>query len=207
LRCPRILPHYIFMIAAFALLFLAIAWRVVLGVNHSSDYGWLHNFAPLSAIALCGAAWLPRRFAIALPLVALFASDLLLNAHYHAPLVTGEMAMRYVALAIIAWGGWLLRESKRTPVMLGASVLSSAVFFVLTNSASWLTDPGYEKTLAGWSQSLTTGLPGYPPTITFFKHTVISDLLFTALFLGCVAYARRHGFLPARERLHVPHRA
>jgi hypothetical protein len=195
------------MIAALALLFFAIAWRVLLGVNHSHDYGWLHNFAPLSAIALCGAAWLPRRTAFALPLIALFASDLALNAHYGAPLVTWEMATRYLALGIIAMGGWLLRGNKRAPVMLAASLVASAVFFVLTNSASWLTDPGYEKTLSGWSQSLTTGLPGFPPTLTFFKHTVASDLIFTALFLACFAYSRHRAVSSAGERIASAHKA
>jgi len=195
------------MIAALALLFFAIVWRVLLGVNHSHDYGWLHNFAPLSAIALCGAAWLPRRIAFVLPLVALFASDLALNAHYKAPLVTWEMAMRYVALAIIALGGWLLRANKRAPIMLAASLAASAVFFVLTNTASWFTDPGYAKTLSGWSQSLTTGLPGYPPTLTFFQHTVASDLIFTALFVACFAYARRRSHSPVGARFQAVHKA
>jgi hypothetical protein len=194
------------MIAALALLFFAIAWRVLLGVNHSHDYGWLHNFAPLSAIALCGAAWLPRRIAFVLPLLALLASDLALNAHYAAPLLTWEMAMRYIALAIIALGGWLLRANKRAPVMLAASLVSSAVFFVLTNTASWLTDPGYAKTLTGWSQSLTTGLPGFPPTLVFFQRTVASDLIFTALFVACFAYSRRRAQSSAATRLQAVHK-
>jgi hypothetical protein len=33
-------------------------------------------------------------------------------------------------------------------------------------------------------QALTTGLPGYPPTWTFFRNSLIGDLLFAAFFIA-----------------------
>src|SRR5262245_57035088 len=106
------------MIPAVILLIAAVIWRVLLGVTHSEDFGWLHNFAPLSAVALCGAAFLPKRLAFLLPLAALFVSDLLLNLHYsktHAnvTLVSAEMLARYGALILIAGLGWGLRKNPR----------------------------------------------------------------------------------------------
>ena len=50
-------------------------------------------------------------------------------------------------------------------------------------------DPGYPKTLAGWLQALTTGLPGYPPTWTFFRNSFLSGGLFTGLFAGAMKLA------------------
>jgi len=179
------------MFAAVLLLLIAVVWRVVLGVMHSQDFGWLHNFAPLSAIALCGALCLPRRLAFAMPLSALFISDLLLNMHYGVALVTTEMLARYVALAGIACLGWSLRRRQHAGLVLGASVLGSIVFFVVTNTASWVAEPGYAKSFAGWVQAMTTGLPGFPSTLTFFRHTLVSDVAFTALFLGAMALSRR----------------
>ena len=179
------------MIVALSLLVLAIAWRLTIGMGHRHDFEWIHNFAPLSAIALCGARYLPRRLALALPLVALFITDLVLNAYYSASLLSVEMLARYVALALISAGGWALRRTPRAAATLGASLLGSALFFFLTNTASWITDPGYAKTLAGLGQSLTTGLPGFPPTLTFFRHTLVSDLVFTAIFIAAMAIARR----------------
>lgn len=195
------------MIVAVILLVAAVVWRVLLGVTHSADFGWLHNFAPLSAIALCGAAFLPRRLAFSLPLVALFVSDLMLNVHYaktHADvtLVSTEMLARYGALALIAWMGWTLRKSPRLPVMLGAGVIGSALFYIITNSASWITEPRYVKTFAGWIQALTTGLPEYPSTLWFYRHTLVSDLLFTALFVLCLRSTDRTG-----EPMAAPSRA
>jgi hypothetical protein len=179
------------MFAAVLLLVIAVVWRVVLGVMHSQDFGWLHNFAPLSAIALCGAFCLPRRWAFALPLVALFISDIALNLHYKTALLTWEMAARYVALGGIAWVGWSLRSRPQAVRVLGASVAASIAFFLVTNTASWLTEPAYAKTFAGWSQAMTSGVPGFPSTLFFFRHTLISDVLFTALFLGAIALSRR----------------
>ncbi|MDB6149490.1 MAG: hypothetical protein JWQ44_938, partial [Chthoniobacter sp.] len=42
--------------------------------------------------------------------------------------------------------------------------------------------------LVGWTQAMTTGLPGYPSTLLFFRNTLLSDLSFSALFLICVAF-------------------
>jgi hypothetical protein len=47
-------------------------------------------------------------------------------------------------------------------------------------------DPDYAKTLAGWLQALTSGIPGYPPTWTFFRNTLLSGGLFTGLFAGAL---------------------
>jgi hypothetical protein len=184
------------MIAAVILLVAAVVWRVLLGVTHSADFGWLHNFAPLSAIALCGAAFLPKRLAFGLPLVALFVSDLMLNVHYskthpEVALVSAEMLARYGALVLIAGLGWKLRNSPRASLMLGASVVSSAIFYIVSNTGSWLSEPRYAKTFAGWFQALTTGLPEFPTTLWFYRHTLVSDFLFTGLFVLCVRLADR----------------
>lgn len=189
------------MIAAVILLIAAVVWRVLLGVTHSADFGWLHNFAPLSAIALCGAAFLPKRLAFSLPLLALFVSDLLLNLHYsktHADvsLVSAEMLARYGALVLIAGLGWMLRKSPRVPAMIGAGAVGSVIFYFVTNSASWVTEPRYAKTAAGWIQAMTSGLPEYPSTLWFYRHTLISDVLFTALFVLCVRFTDRAASSP-----------
>jgi hypothetical protein len=44
----------------------------------------------------------------------------------------------------------------------------------------------YAKTLAGWIQAITTGLPGYPPTWEFFRNTLLSGGIFSGLFAGAM---------------------
>ena len=175
------------MVASLLLLLIAVLYRVILGIAGSAHLDWLHNFSPLAAIALCGAIYLPRRAAIVVPLLALFISDLCLNAHYHVPLVSVRMLPEYLALGLSVAMGLRLRARPGLAPIVGASLLGSIAFYLITNTGDWLADPGYAKTGAGLWQALTTGLPQYPSTLVFFRHTVVSDLLFTLLFVACMA--------------------
>ena len=184
------------MIAPILLVLTAIVYRVVIGVAGMTQMEWLHNFSPVAAIALCGAIYFPRKIAIFAPLAAFFVSDLILNAYYLAtPHVTSIVNLRmipeYLALGLIAALGWKLRANPKAGLVFGASVLGSIAFYVITNTGGWLAEPLYAKNFAGWAQALTTGLPGYPPTITFFRNTAASDLLFTAIFVACMAWQPR----------------
>jgi hypothetical protein len=79
-------------------------------------------------------------------------------------------------------------------------LFASLIFYVVTNGFSWLADPGYVKNFAGLIQALTVGLPAYgaTPTWMFFRNSVLSDLLFTVLFVVCMNFSRRETVLPAR---------
>jgi hypothetical protein len=46
--------------------------------------------------------------------------------------------------------------------------------------------PGYAPTFSGWVQALTVGLPGYAPTWMFFRNSLLSDFLFTGLFVAAM---------------------
>lgn len=191
------------MIAPLVLLLVVVTYRIVLGFVGSSDLHGLHNFAPVAAIALCGAVYLPRRFALLLPLAMLFFSDLALNVfHYHKPMLTLDIVPHYLALALIVLLGLALRGRVRLFGLLAGSFAGSVIFYVITNTGSWLAEPAYPKTIAGWAQALTVGLPGWPSTWWFYRHTLISDLLFTLLFVGCMALARRpaNAFAPVEPR-------
>ncbi len=176
--------------AAACLLFAAaVIYRLTLGLGGSHG-GFFSNFSPLAAIALCGGIYLPKRLAMALPLAVLFVTDLVLNAHYHVPLVDFETISRYLALGLTVLLGWALRGRAHFGGVLAACVASSTAFYLITNTSSWLDDPLYARTFSGWVQALTTGLPGYEPTWMFFRSSLISDLLFTGLFVFCMAAAR-----------------
>ena len=180
------------MFVAFALVAVAVLYRVAIAISGIGESLGAFNFAPLGAIALCGAVYLPRRIALVVPLVALALSDVVLNGmHYHAPLLSWEMGVRYAALAMSGVLGVWVRSRPGMLRLLGASVAGSLLFYATTNTASWWTDAGYAKTWAGWVQALTLGLPGYPPTFAFYRNTLAGDLLFTLLFAGCMALGAR----------------
>jgi hypothetical protein len=175
--------------AAISLLAAIIFYRLLIGFE-PGKVPWLENFAPVAAIALCGGIYLPKRLAFAAPLGGLLVSDMFLNAHYGYPLLSPQMISRYLALAATVGIGLAVRNRPRLATVLPACVGGSLLFYAVTNTACWLGEPAYAKTVAGWAQALTTGLPGYEPTWMFFRSTLVSDLLFTGLFVTCMAATR-----------------
>jgi hypothetical protein len=183
------------MIAGLVLFAVVVAYRllpVFLDVKLQQPE-WLPNFSPVAALLLCGAAFFPRRIALVVPLLALLATAIVLNVHYVRPIFTVEFLVTIVAFAAVTALGWRLRKSARPSVILPAVFCGSLFFYIATNTASWLTltEPSYAKTAAGWLQSLTTGLPGYAPAWTFLRNSLVSDMLFAALFLACMHWSRR----------------
>lgn len=180
------------MIPALLLIFSVVAYRVTSGLLIHSGASWLSNFVPLAAIALCSAAYFPKKYKFAVPLVTLFISDAVLNFRYGAPLLDPQILCRYLALALVGWIGLLLQYRASVRTLLPASIVGSTIFYVITNAFSWLSDPGYAKNLAGLIQALTVGLPQYSatPSWMFFRNSLISDLLFTLLFVISMNFGR-----------------
>jgi hypothetical protein len=182
------------MIPALILVLSAVVYRIAAGLLiHSGQAEWLSNFAPLAAIALCGAAYFPAKFKFTVPLGALFVSDLFLNYFYGAPLIQGQMISRYVALALVGLLGFALQTRASLKTLLPASLIGSTIFYLITNTFSWLSDPGYMKNFGGLIQALTVGLPQYSatPTWMFFRNTLLSDLFFTLVFVLCMSFGRK----------------
>jgi hypothetical protein len=174
------------MIPALLLVICVVAFRAMTGVLiHSGAAPWLSNFAPLAAITLCCAAYLPRRFKFALPLSMLFVSDVILNATYQEPLYHPQIVCRYLVLALVGLIGFALQRHASWKTMLPASLAASVIFYGITNTFAWLSDPGYAKNFAGLIQALTIGLPQYgaTPSWMFFRNSLVSDLIFTAVFV------------------------
>jgi hypothetical protein len=171
------------MLPALLLMFAATLYRVCYALA-GAPAQWA-NFSPTAAILLCGAVYLPRRLALLLGAGPIFVADLLLNAHYHAPLIDTGMLSRYFSFGLIlCLGFWVMSQRKnKLFFILIAAFASSFLFYLITNTGAWLMTVQYPKTFPGWWQALTVGLPGYPPTLLFFRNTVLSDLFFTAFFV------------------------
>jgi hypothetical protein len=182
------------MFAAFLLIFLTIVYRLATAVFvHEGGSAWLANFAPMAAIALCSAIYLPRKYKFTLPFGALLVCDLFLNSFYGVSLFSRMVVGDYLAFAVVGLIGLAISRRPSLTVVLPASLGGSVVFYTITNALSWLTDPGYVKNFAGLLQALTVGLPQYgaTPTWMFFRNSVVSDLLFTLLFVACMNFSRR----------------
>ncbi len=139
------------------------------------DAGWIPlppNVAPISAMALLSGIALPRRLTFVVPLAAMLASDLVIG-FYSLPV----MVAVYAAFAVTNIIGLRLRHRVGAGRVIGASLISSTIFFLVTNAAVWQWQHMYPHTLIGLGQSYLAGLP-------FFRNTVLGDLVFTGLLVG-----------------------
>jgi hypothetical protein len=145
------------------------------------------NFSAAYAIAFCGAVYFTGAMAWWLPLGALLITDILLNVFYYGePVFNSYMLVKTLGFVAIIAIGKLFSSRDSWFKLLGGGLLGAILFYLITNTASWIYNPGYAKTIAGWIQALTTGIPGLPPTWEFFRNTLMSGGLFTALFVGSV---------------------
>ena len=130
------------------------------------------NFTPVAASALfAGAVLRSRPLALAVPLAAMFVSDLVLG--FHDWVVTGVV---YAALALPALLGMWARA--RSTVLLAPLALGSSLFFFTsTNFAVWVSSGMYAHDLDGLIRCYVAALP-------FLQNTVVGDMFWTALLFG-----------------------
>jgi len=182
------------LIFTIALLFFGAFYRVI----RLELLPELPNFSPVMAIAFCGALFLPGRLVFFVALPALFVSDLILNWHYGVPLVDAGMIPIYACYGFAIWMGYLMR-GRNLAWIVSAVLVNAIVFYLVTNTLAW-GSLNYPRTIYGWLQAVTVGLPGYPPTWMFFRNSAFGDLLFTGLFLGTFYASKKRKAAPKRAR-------
>jgi len=178
------LPDYFAVMLAALILIIAVTLYRVCYAWAGSPAAW-SNFSPLAAVLLCSAAYLPRKYILLAGLGPMVLADLFLNSHYHVPLFDPEALARYFCFGLVLLLGYLVRKQQQYKMLFlfAATVMGSILFFVITNTATWVSIPDYAKTFPGWWQALTVGVPGFPPTLLFFRNSLFSDLFFTTLFV------------------------
>jgi hypothetical protein len=130
------------------------------------------NFAPISAIAMFGGTYLNKKYALLIPLGALFLSDLYIG-FYNIKL----MLSVYGSFLIVGLMGLWLKKHKKFRNVLAVSVASSVIFFLITNFAVWAFSSWYAKSWTGLMQCYTMALP-------FFRNTLFGDLFYVGVFFG-----------------------
>lgn len=147
------------------------------------------NVAPLGAISLFGATYLSdKKFAFILPMLAMFITDLFINnimyASYYGSftLFTPGFIWIYGSIAAIVVIGVLLLKKVSIPRVIASSLLSSILFYLISNFGVWLSDPDYPITTAGL-------ILCYEMAIPFFKNTVLGDFAYSAILFGGFEFA------------------
>jgi len=152
------------------------------------------NFSAAYALSFCAGVFFPRRMAWWLPLTTLLLSDMLINCYYqfvqHIDAFKWTQLINYGAYALLIWLGTRFSRKASLLKLAGGGVLGAIVFYLVTNTGSWLFNPfnnlEYTKTFQGWVIALSKGTKGYPQTWEFFRNTLLSGGLFAGLFAGAM---------------------
>jgi len=155
------------------------------------------NFSAAYAFAFCAGVYFSKKISWWLPLLVLLATDIALNFYYQhkypddnvwSASNLANLAFNYAAYAVLIFLGRRFKPQSSFISLLGGGILGAILFYLITNTASWFfnpfQNPEYAKTFAGWLLALTKGIGGYPSTWEFFRNTLLSGGIFTALFVG-----------------------
>lgn len=154
----------------------------------------LPNFAPIAAMALFGGAYLNKKYALIVPLVALAVGDFFIG--FYQPYL---MTAVYGSFLLVGLIGLWLKNHKTIPNVIGASLIGSILFFLITNFAVWaiqplMPQPIYPATWQGLLECYTMGLP-------FFRNTILGDLFYVGAMFGlmeAVLWITKKGFANVR---------
>ena len=150
------------------------------------------NFSAAYALAFCAGVYFGKWSAWLWALTTLLLTDVLLNLHYGAA-VSSAQIFNYVGYVGLIGMGRILGANASSLSLLAGSLLGSVFFYLITNTASWFFNPfqnvEYTRDWAGWTIALTQGTANWPETWVFFRSTLVSCGLFTALFVGAMKLA------------------
>ena len=121
------------------------------------------NVAPITAVALfAGTHYGKKYWAVLMPLFAMVVTDIFLGFSMITPIV-------YLSFVCITLLGSLLKKINFLNIL-----LSSLVFFVITNLGVWMLY--YPITSEGFATCFTLALP-------FFANSIIGDLFFSGVLV------------------------
>ena len=174
--------HHMFLVAILIILAAALS-RLVL---------YPLNFSPVIAMAIFGGSVIKdKKYAFALPLLAMFLSDLLFEVLNIAPGFWGwGQLIQYSIFALITIVSFNLKKLNVLNVAL-FTVTGTLLFFLLSNSIFFFVDNNiyhlYSQDVNGYFNCLTAGIP-------FLKNSLIADLTYSALFFGSYYLLQKYAF-------------
>jgi hypothetical protein len=128
------------------------------------------NFTPLTAIALFGGVYFSKRLAFVVPMAALLISDSILGFYGMMPWVYGS----FLAAGLI---GYFIRGRKSVLTVSAGTLVSSILFFLVTNFGVWASGTMYLHSWAGLLECYTAAIP-------FFRNSFAGDVVFVAAMFG-----------------------
>lgn len=150
-------------------LFALVLMVLVAAFSRLIPHPW--NFTAIGAMALFGGAYFPSKTkSLLIPLAALVLSDLVLGFH-------NTMLFVYGAFLLTVLVGWTLREERSVLKVGTLALVTSSIFFLVSNFGVWMMMGMYPKTWDGLVACYVAAIP-------FFGNQIGGDLFFAALLFG-----------------------
>ena len=126
------------------------------------------NFTPIIATGIFAGFYF-KQFYLSLFIVifSMFIGDLFLGFH-------STMFFTYISLSAAVVVGFFIKDLKFNKILY-SGLSSSIIFYIITNFGVWFSTALYEKSLTGLMQSYIMAIP-------FFHNTLISTLIYLAVF-------------------------
>ncbi len=122
------------------------------------------QFTSILAVAFFAGLYLKGWQALVVPLALMIVSDLIIGFHDTMFFTWGGMFL------VSALGLWL-QSRKNLVTVLGGSIASAMIFFVVSNFGAWLS-PLYPHTMAGLRECYIMAIP-------FFRSTLLSTVAYS----------------------------
>jgi hypothetical protein len=124
------------------------------------------NFTPVLSMAFLGGMYLKGRQAVLVPLALMVISDLIIGFY---PM----MVLTWGSVVLISVLGLWLKDRKNFVTLLGGSIASAVIFFIVSNFGAWLSL--YPHTAPGLQQCYVLAIP-------FFRSTLVSTAVYSLVF-------------------------
>jgi len=166
---------------------LGILAALILLAAFSRVIPHMHNFSPLGAIALFGAAHFTKKWqAFLIPIAATWLSDLFINnviyAQYNPTFIWFYEGFywQYGSYLLITLAGLLIFRKVNAQRVITGALTSTAIFFLITNFACFPGNPTYPQNFGGLFTCYAAGIP-------FLKGTLLGDLFYSGILFGSFA--------------------
>lgn len=122
------------------------------------------NFTALGAIAIFSGVYLPRKYSLGVLLITMFISDIFLGFHPTIGWVYGS----FILISLL---------SSRFKNVFLLPLMSSVLFFVMTNFGVFISGNMYTHNIKGLIECYILAIP-------FFRGTLLGDIFYTTAMFG-----------------------
>jgi len=149
------------------------------------------NFAPIMALGLFAGAYLNKKTAFIIPVVAMLIADYFIG-FYDVKI----MLSVYACIVLGSLVGHKLKNKKSVSNIALSTLAVSVIFFVVTNFSLWFFSDFYPHTAEGLSLCFTMAIP-------YFQNSLLGNAVYVIFFFGSYELLGKQVDLKISEKLHA----